>query len=1066
MSTASSVQIAVGTAADRPGPANRPRDHAPAAASPARPVVALASPAGLRQAGGLVDPSGRPAARQLRPRSAGPTRPHAARLAAVCTWALALWLLAALRPAAAAPSASDKPTAAPLVPVPATTIVLPAATEVRVHDVTVRLKIHRGGEKLPDGKRVPRRGAVVEGEAVYTLARPAQAGDRLILLNYASVLHREPIELDEVAIASYIDGPFHAGSLDVREHRGVAQLRRLGERGDLEIALQPGATQVRLVYRVGVPHRFWPFGCSRGRCSLAGAVAPLPSLPAIGGPGLPAGRVVDPVLWDVADVRFASAPTWSPGQVPTPAQDKALSGDEIVVTTKTIGGDGRLAYPALFWGRKWRRVSQTYRGVTIDVLHTLWRPGDQLPSERRAQLYRDVPGHALLVARQTIDIARAAGIEAANGSRIVIVQGPLRHNIAEFHPTALTLSDQFMQVWPGKRFMQFHTAVVARASFDLLTYGPFVGRHDPSVDLWLHDALAVALHDVWRVHRDQADEYALDIFRHFTFVPTVDNFLYSGQASFASAYFRGSDDVMPVRIHPLYFSHELPTGRRIHEKLGDLMSPSQRAQIYRQLVADPSADPQRLAEDAYGHQLGWFFDQWLAPHPDVDYSVRSVETTLDGSRLRHRITIGRDGDAPLLEPVQVLVSERGGRRHYLVWNGETLGEGRTRNEKSASHTFELITDQPLRAVSVDPRSRLVETPLPPKANVDPLFNNRTPANARFIYSGVGIDIAAAEFANAETSAARFQAVSGRILFEASKRRDLRRTGHMQINRDRESAAAVGGGVSLWFGEKINRRRRVGRVRLYADLQYLNPRSLDQVGGVRVNQSAAVLHDNRKFGLWPDRGHRLAFAVTAGQTARFGGPDAQQRFSLQFYGGWTQVWPLAHDHTLASRIDVSLMTPLGGTPEYRSLIRGGGLDGLGGFGGNELFGRALALAQLEYRHFYVRNLDVNLLHVMWIRSLGGALFTGVASMSHCDDYRGWFGKGSWVGQVGYGVTAQMQGIGVSPQFIRFDVAVPLGRHSYTCLGNKHPDYLGEIQGIAPGQYSLPPVGVNLTFLQPF
>ena len=256
------------------------------------------------------------------------------------------------------------------------------------------------------------------------------------------------------------------------------------------------------------------------------------------------------------------------------------------------------------------------------------------------------------------------------------------------------------------------------------------------------------------------------------------------------------------------------------------------------------------------------------------------------------------------------------------------------------------------------------------------------------------------------------------------------------------------------------------MRLYADLQYLNPRSLDQVGGVRVNQSAAVLHDNRKFGLWPDRGHRLAFAVTAGQTARFGGPDAQQRFSLQFYGGWTQVWPLAHDHTLASRIDVSLMTPLGGTPEYRSLIRGGGLDGLGGFGGNELFGRALALAQLEYRHFYVRNLDVNLLHVIWIRSLGGALFTGVASMSHCDDYRGWFGKGSWVGQVGYGVTAQMQGIGVSPQFIRFDVAVPLGRHSYTCLGNKHPDYLGEIQGIAPGQYSLPPVGVNLTFLQPF
>lgn len=978
-------------------------------------------------------------------------------------WLGALAVLLIAGPARAGPAPNRPVTAGPDVPVPPTPELAPAVTEVRVRDVSVRLQIHRGGETLPIGRRAPRRGAVVEGEAVYTLERAAQPGDRLILLNYAAVLAKEPKELDEVAVASYLDGPFQAGSLDLVEQRGASQVRRLGERGDLEIALQPGVNQVRLTYRVTVPHRYWPFGCSRGRCSLAGAIAPLPSVPAVGGPGLPPGRVVDPVRWDVADVRFAAVPTWSPGQVPTASQEKALGNHEIVVTREAIGGDGRVAYPSVYWGRRWRRVQQDYRGVRIEVLHTLWRPGDQLPSERRAQLYRDVPGHALQVARQTIDIARAAGLEAPVGSKLTLVQGPLRHNIAEFHPTSLTVSDQFLQVWPGKRFMQFHTATVARASLDVLTYGPLVGKHDPSTDLWLHDALAVALLDVWRVHRDQADEYALDIFRNFTFVPTVDNFLYSGQASFASAYFRGSDDVMPVRIHPLYFSHELPTGRRIHEKLGDLMTPSQRAQIYKNLVADPSADPKRLAEQAYGHQLGWFFDQWLAPHPDVDYSVRSVVTTPDGSRFHHRITIGRDGTEPLLEPVQVLVQERGGRRHYLVWNGETIGGQHRGAEKSASHTFDLVTDHELRAVSVDPRNRLVETPLPPKANVDPLFNNRKPAAARFIYSGIGVEIAAAEFGAAETASARLQAVSGRVLFEASQRRDIRRTGHLQFNRDREAAAALGGGVSLWFGKKVNRRRRVGRVRLFTDIQWLNPRSLDQVGGLRFNQSAAVIHDDRKFGLWPDRGHRLAFAVSGGQTLRL---DDQRRYSLQLYGGWTQIWPLAHEHTLASRIEVSIMAPLGTTPEYRSLLRGGGLDGLGAYGGNELFGRALALAQLEYRHFYVRNLDVNLLHLMWLRAIGGALFAGAATMSHCDDYGGWFGKQSWYAQVGYGVTAQMQAIGINPQFFRFDVAVPLIRRQYGCLGNTHPEYLGELQGIPPGEYTLPPVGLNLTFLQPF
>lgn len=967
--------------------------------------------------------------------------------------------------ARAGPAPNRPPLASPDIPVPPTPITIPAVSEVRVRDVSVRLQIHRGGETLPTGRKVPRRGAVVEGEAIYTLARPARAGDRLILLNYASVLAREPKELDEIAVSSYLDGPFQAGRLDLVEQRGATEVRRLGERQDVEVAVNPGATEVRLTYRVTIPHRYWPFGCSRGRCSLAGAVAPLPSVPAVGGPDLPRGRVVDPVRWDVTDVRFASVPTWSSGQVPTTSQQKALRGDEIVVTRETIGGDGRLAYPAVFWGRRWRRVAADYRGVRIEVLHTLWRPADRVPSERRGQLYRDVPGHALAVARQAIDIARAAGLEAPVGSQLTLVQGPLRHNIAEFHPTALTLSDQFMQVWPGKRFMQFHTAVVARASFDVLTYGPLVGRHDPSVDLWLHDALAVALLDVWRVHRDQADEYAIDIFRNFTFVPTVDNFLYSGQASFASAYFRGSDDVMNVRIHPLFFSHELPTGRRIHEKLGDLMTPSQRAQIYKKLVADLSADPQQLAESAYGHQLGWFFDQWLAPHPDVDYSVRSVVTTLDGSRFNHRITIGRDGTHPLLEPVQVLITERGGRRHYLVWNGETLGEGATRaHEKAASHTFDVVTDHPLRAVSVDPRSRLVETPLPPRANVDPLFNNRRPANGRFIYSGIGVEVAASEFASAETAAARLQAVSGRVLFEASQRRDLRRTGHLQFHRDREASLALGGGVSLWFGAKINRRRRANRVRFYSDVQWLNPRGLDQVGGVRINQSVSVQRDTRMFSLWPDRGHRLAFAINTGQTFRLGETD--RRYSLQLYGGWTQIWPLAHEHTLASRLEVSIMAPLGSPPEYRSLLRAGGLDGLGAYGGNEIFARAVGLAQLEYRHFYARNLDINLLHLLWIRAIGGALFTGVTSVSHCEDYRGWFGKQSWYAQVGYGVTMQMQALGVTPQFVRFDVGVPLIRRQYTCLGNQHPDYLGQIQGLPPGSFSLPRVGINLTFLQPF
>ena len=130
----------------------------------------------------------------------------------------------------------------------------------------MRLLVHRGGERLPTGERVKRGGSVVDGEAVYALSRPARAGERLVLLNYAAVIPREPIELDEVAVSTYIDGPFQAGRLDLLDHQGSTAVRRIGERGDLELELRAGETQVRLAYRVTVPHRYWPFGCSRRRC--------------------------------------------------------------------------------------------------------------------------------------------------------------------------------------------------------------------------------------------------------------------------------------------------------------------------------------------------------------------------------------------------------------------------------------------------------------------------------------------------------------------------------------------------------------------------------------------------------------------------------------------------------------------------------------------------------------------------------------------------------------------------------------------------------------------------------
>jgi hypothetical protein len=63
---------------------------------------------------------------------------------------------------------------------------------------------------------------------------------------------------------------------------------------------------------------------------------------------------------------------------------------------------------------------------------------------------------------------------------------------------------------------------------------------------------------------------------------------------------------------------------------------------------------------------------------------------------------------------------------------------------------------------------------------------------------------------------------------------------------------------------------------------------------------------------------------------------------------------------------------------------------------------------------------------------------------------------------------LQVLGVTPQLLRLDVAVPLGRKNTQCLGNAFPDYLATAQGLPAEDVRrlLPPVNINLTFNHPF
>jgi hypothetical protein len=950
---------------------------------------------------------------------------------------------------------------------------MPARGALAIASVDVQLELWRGGETRPDGTRVLPGAAWAQGVVSYSLDRPAHDGERVRLLDFAAAMAKEPAHVDEVALAAYVDGPFQPGGMTVTGHWGLDTLQIVGPRADLVVRLAAGTTSFTLRYELDVPHRYWPFGCVRGRCSLSGALAPLPSVPARGGVYLPeGGRVIAPARWTV-HAELATPGDVRPGA--GPEHRNALLDDRVLVA----GGSGETtAYPSVFFGH-WHESSQWHRGARVRVFTMQPRPSAQVPDDRRSQLRSDLAGITLAIGGEIIDVLGALGQPPRPDETLVVVQGPLRAQVAQMHPGVVLISDQAFQLFPARRFRKFHEDAIARALADALVEPRMRGRHDPSTDLWLSGALGFAVLQLWRTARDQRDEFAHDILSRLTFVPAVDRFLYTQQASFSSAYFRGVEDEMPVRNHPLWWAHQLPTGRRLHEKLSDTIGRAGIDGFYRELLAHPSRDPLRIAQQVWKRDLDWFFAQWLGPYPAVDYSVVDVDSKRVGDAWSHRIRVRKHSSVPMVEPVQVLVTERGGKAHFLVWNGELGARADAEPDANAGsavrlaaeptdgeHVFELRTAQPLKSVRVDPRTRTLQHALPPKDNVDPLFDDRHPAAFRFLYTGVGLSIAASEFLSARTPTARLNAISGFASFEGSLRRDLRRTGHVLIARDRETDIALGMGANFWFGDKINRQRRRARVRTFATVALLNGRSLDPRGGLRLIETVALIDDTRGFYWWPERGRLLSLSATLRHTLRVEGTH-DDRHDIVIDASWTQMWRLAKDHVIATSVYLETVVPLVRRPEFRGLARVGGIGGLSGYNADEAFGLGVANVQVEYRHVFVNDMRLNFAHLAWLRSLGGILFAGAASASQCDSLKGWFAGKSWYGTVGYALTGYLSILGVTPQIIRLELAVPLVRYrNERCLDKALPNYLAEVQGVPDARRLLPPVTVNVTFQQSF
>ena len=277
--------------------------------------------------------------------------------------------------------------------------------------------------------------------------------------------------------------------------------------------------------------------------------------------------------------------------------------------------------------------------------------------------------------------------------------------------------------------------------------------------------------------------------------------------------------------------------------------------------------------------------------------------------------------------------------------------------------------------------------------------------------------------------------------------DLKHT--MRLLLYSTQATQVGGlvGYSRGFGHKVMPSRLSSAFSGSVRVARLNPNFGNFGGapqpGTRVTASAGLAYDDRYF-IWdPTDYTQIAASVSWALTVLDDGRTFQQ---VTTSAGVSRTVALATGHGIA--FEGAFAATFGDLRLPQQALYVGGPSGvLRGYEPDEVAGRSYAAVRLEYRHSFVRDLDVNLPAVAWLfylHGISGGLFAEAALVSPCDAHIGTSTDAAHgvtrnlFGDLGYSLRFHGDFFGVSQSVFNIDVAVPLVRsRDRSCFGATPP-----------------------------
>jgi hypothetical protein len=828
---------------------------------------------------------------------------------------------------------------------------------------------------------------------------------------YPNHLAERPAALGDVNFHWLYPSQFSAASMEIGDARvdGAAARYTLedtdaGARTLARVALPKPlpsgeAVTLEVAFETTVPRRFGGFGCDGARCRLMGGFYPTPAHLGAGG-------------WDLA-----SAPDAVSARVSVRAPEDLT----LIIDGRPCRGRGRepvtvtsddVPYATIATARDLRVSSIDAGGVHVDYLHRGTRPPD---SEAQPLPYvrEDIPGLVLEAAQHALEFLAAQGLPPPPRG-LTLIEAQLRHELVQVHGDVVLVSDQIFGIFPVARLRKYHRFELVRAVLTAVL-GQALARHEAPEDRDLAaGVLAAYLLDVFTLREFKTIEFAKDLLRPIDFIPAVDRLMYAPLIASSSTYFGDVDDEDPIRDDVRRFANKSASPRLVYNKLLDLLGPAGMTRLPREVLG--AGKPLRdAAADIFGADLRWFWVQWLGPRPRVNYRLAGVKVTpRDGGGVHVDVEVAREGD-DVVEPVEVLLEDRAGGAHTLTW--------RTRGPRAT-----LGTDLPagLKSVEVDPRARLVETPLGSlRPSDDPLYDNRSPPRWRLLYEGFGALL------NVTALTAAFEAA-----FALKPQHDLRRA--ILFSAYHTDAATVGAAASYewFFGKQADRNSLTSGLEGGLAVERLNPTFGLAAGepprpGTTLQAHLELEHDTRDYIIDPWRAVGLQADVTYGLTLL---DDGHAHSQVGVGADALRLFELLPGHVLG--VDVSGDVELGSFAVRAQLTDAGSIEGLRGYLPGDLLARANVIGRIQLSDDYVTELNWNLLHLTTVRALAGTVFADAAALTSCDGYS--FSKDRVFTDVGYSFRVLHDAFGVYQQLLSLDFAIPLrSREAGTCLGLPAP-----------------------------